>query len=102
METIELYRTNKKALQFMGEKIAVSSDKNTYNDGGRWTVYALYKTESGKFVCSIERVTCWQGESSESVSKVVLNESDVIAFLGQSDSAHDIYHQAGIANVEVI
>jgi poly-beta-hydroxyalkanoate depolymerase len=102
METITLERTDQKDLRFNGELLAVCNNKNPYNDGGRWTVYALYKTEKGKFVCSIERVTRWQGESDHSEVTVCQSESDVIEALGQSDAAKSVYIDAGIDNVEIV
>lgn len=76
-------------------KAEVSSQKKR----GRWTTLALYRTESGRYVCHTIGRTQRPGEHDRYSGQVCETEADVIAFFGQRWLAKKLYDQAGIRNV---
>lgn len=102
MEEIIIERDNAPNLKFKGEGVAAASSKNTYNDGGRWTILKLFRTAGGKFVCQTIGVTCWQGERDRYSGAVCETEAEVIAYFGHGWLAKELYEEACIEDVESV
>ena len=102
MREITVERDNAADLRFTGVNLAWASSKDPYNNGGRWTELALYKTKGGKFVCAEVGRTCWQGEHDRFGGAVCETEQEVIKYFGHGRLAKDIYEVAGINAAEEV
>ena len=97
MEAFTLDNTYNRPLAFTGVLLAESSNKRTYNNGGRWSNYSLYRTKAGKLIGHVEHVTCWQGEKNRAYCRVLEDtQDDIVDFFGLGEAAKDIYCQANI------
>lgn len=102
MREITVERDNAADLRFTGVNLAWASSKDPYNNGGRWTELALYKTKGGKFVCAEVGRTCWQGEHYRFGGAVCETEQEVIKYFGHGRLAKEIYEVAGINAAEEV
>lgn len=101
-DTYTIDRTDAPNIKFAGVRLGIVSSRDPYNDGGRWTDYALFRTKSGKYIAAIVHVTCWQGESDQCTARICDTVQDAINFLGHSDSAKELYAIAGIEDIETV
>lgn len=95
-------RDNDVDLKFKGQRLAVATSKEAYNDRGRWFNLTLYQTIGGKYICQKEDVTCWQGERNRNQAIVCETIDEVKAFFGNGWVSKEIYEIAGIENFETI
>lgn len=93
-------------LIFEGELICRVDNKEENTKGGRlksarWTELELYRTSSGKFVCSKVGRSDKAGEHQQHAAAFFnpKNEKGVIEFFGQGWLSKELYEKAGIANV---
>ena len=102
MEKFTVQRDNEPNIIFCGELIASASTSdnnacgNYSGDVGRWTVLKLYRTASGKYICSRIGRTRWQGEHDRYSGAVCENVQEVIDFFGHRWLAKELYDEAGI------
>jgi hypothetical protein len=69
---------------------------------GRWTELRLYKTKSGKYICSCVGRTRWQGEHDRFSGSVCDSIDEVISFFGNGWLAKELYEEAKIdASIEI-
>ena len=74
-------------ISFTGELLA-AADNRVNRDGNRanrWTEIEIYRTKGGKYVASIERKTCWQGEEDNTTADSFVAAAEVIEFLKQDN-----------------
>lgn len=71
---------------------ASSRDNNTT----RWTELELYKTQTGKFVCSEIGYTQWQGERDHYKAKACNSVEEVTQFFGHGWLAKRLYETANL------
>lgn len=83
-------------IAFRGDLIAAVSSEP---DRGRWTELALYRTDSGRFICHTIGRTQRPGEHDRYSGRVCETEADVIGFFGQRWLAKKLYDEAAISNV---
>ena len=102
IKLIKLNNDNAPDIKFNGELIAASSNRDHYNDGGRWDEIRLYKTDIGKYITHDINFTLWGGETSKYKATVCDTVDDVIDALGYSDLAKEIYCGAKIECDETI
>lgn len=96
-------RQNARPIKFSGEKIASTDSRQGSN--GRWTELALYKTDSGKYVCEKIGLTLWQGgEGGRNTDEAVVCESitEVVEYFGLGWLAKEIYQKVNIDIAEEI
>lgn len=79
MNQITLHRTGLPPIKFMGEEIASGSTRG--NNSTRWTTIRLYRSKGGKWLYSIERRTCWQGEKDHVEAGSVATPQELIEVL---------------------
>lgn len=109
MEVFEVIRDNDRNLKFKGECIASASSSanqamgSSYSGSvGRWTELRLYKTASGKYICSSIGRTQWQGEHDRHSGAICETQSKVVDFFGNGWLAKDLYEAAGIdSSIEI-
>jgi len=102
MSAHEIQIDNEPNIRFEGELIAEVQSDDSYIDRGRWKVFKLWRTPSGKFVCQTILRSSWGGESDGFCGKVCLNDASVIDFFGHSALAKRLYRQANISDVIVV
>lgn len=102
MDTITLTRDDARDVRFSGEEIAsvssrdpVSGPRNT-----RWTELTLYRTASGRLVCSEVGRTQWQGEHDRHRVYIADDGADLVGELGTGWLAKELYDEAGIECIE--
>jgi hypothetical protein len=95
-------RDNEPDIKFVGVRIgsASTSPDSGHPDfsgsAGRWRVLRLFRTPSGKFICSRSDMTQWQGERDRDSGAVCETEAEVIKFFGLGALAKELYTDAGI------
>jgi hypothetical protein len=95
-KTYTVPRDGKPDLRFEGEELASASTKTIDGPGqNRFYRFTLFKTSKGKYVCHTEYVTYWQNEDGTSEAMICDTVQDVIECFGFSDSAKEMYAEAG-------
>jgi hypothetical protein len=79
MQEQKLTRTDKRPLVFTGEEIAADNTKTL--NSTRWSKVTVYRTEKGKFVVGLGRITCWQGERDHYSAEVVLSIEEACSYI---------------------
>lgn len=107
MDTITLPIDNAPSIRFSGKKVAhvTSAGKRTAGRGPntRWSELALYRTESGRFVCHQVGRSQISGERDRLSGKVCASAEEVQEFFGHRWLAMRLYEIAGIdAVVEIV
>lgn len=108
METITLPRTGEKPLRFKGKLIAKtetsSNDASPAYSGmtGIWSIYRIYETQQGRYVCQLVTHSQWQGDSSTYGVKICATPEEVSDFFGFGWIGKDLYRQAGFEFVEEV
>jgi EXLDI family protein len=86
MEKYTIKRDGLPPLAFTGEQIASASNRiRGGNDSTRWTEVKLYRTQAGKYVALVERVTQWQGESDHRTATSKATAAEVIEWLKEGE-----------------
>ena len=98
---ITVLRDNARDLKFTGEQIAFVTSK-TADKGDRWTELTLYRTGSGKLICSQVGFTCWEKEHDRHTGAVCETNDEVIEFFGLGWLAKELYAEAKIDTSETI
>jgi len=102
-DVITVRRDNKPSLCFTGETVVHVTDScRAPNTPGCRTEMILYKTRSGKFVCSGIQHTACGSEQDTHNAVVCKDEADVIEFFGHGRLAQMVFDKAGIADVEMV
>jgi hypothetical protein len=102
-KTFTIERDNLPDLTFKGELIASANGKGHQGDSqNRWWHYRLHKTTGGKFVCSKEYQTQWQGESGSFEAKVCDSEEEIVSYFGHDDLGKEIFEEACIDTAETV
>lgn len=103
---ITVERDNEPSIVFNGELVASarSSDNNPASSSysgsvGRWTELSLYRTASGKYVCSRIGRTRWVEEHDRYSGAVCETVQEVIDFFGHRWLAKELYDKAGIEDI---
>lgn len=94
MDKITVKNDNAPDLRFTGELMATASSRS--NDTTRWTELELYKTQTGKFVCSEIGYTQWQGERDHYKAKACNSVEEVTQFFGHGWLAKRLYERANL------
>lgn len=94
MDKITVKNDNAPDLRFTGELMATASSRS--NDTTRWTELELYKTQTGKFVCSEIGYTQWQGERDHYKAKACNSVEEVTQFFGYGWLAKRLYERANL------
>ena len=94
MDKITVKNDNAPDLRFTGELMATASPQSA--SSGRWTELALYKTQTGKFVCSEIGYTQWQGERDHYKAKACNSVEEVTQFFGHGWLAKELYDEANL------
>jgi hypothetical protein len=87
MQKVIIKRDGLPPISFTGELLA-KADNRVNRDGNRanrWTEIEIYRTKGGRFIASIRRITCWQGESDHATAGAFATASEVIEFIKQDD-----------------
>jgi len=86
MEKVIIKRDGLPPISFTGESIGYSDNSVVGgNRANRWTAIEIYRTKGGKYVASIKRRTCWQGEADHDKAGSFATAAEVIDFLKQDD-----------------
>lgn len=111
IEMIRAKRTGERDLQFRGELLSETSDREFKGDGAdqdshQWDITRVYRTESGKYVVHVSHVSMYPGHDWQKAS-VVATLADVEALLTQdgedySGSVREALGHLGIDAVDVI
>lgn len=100
MDKITVKNDKAPDIRFTGEliaKVASSPDQahpRYSKQTGRWTELALYKTQTGKFVCSEIGCTSWIGEHTRYKAEVCDSVEEVTKFFGYGWLAKELYEKA--------
>lgn len=82
MEKVTIKRDGLPPIAFTGSEIGSASNEiQAGNRANRWTKVTIYRTQGGRYIASVNRLTCWQGESDACEAKSLATASEVIAFL---------------------
>ncbi len=106
MDNIRIQRDGDADLVFNGEIVAEvesspnNAQRNYSGSTGRWMVLKLYRTAGGKYVCSREGHTSWQGERTRYEAAVCTDVAGVIAFFEYGRFAKELYDLAGIETAQ--
>lgn len=100
VEEFTLTRDGGPDLSFKGVQIGFATNKDPYQQGGRWFNLRLWKTAGGKYICQKEDVTCRQGERDRSKVEVCETIDEVKQFFGQGWASKNLYYDAKIENIE--
>ncbi len=77
MEKHTIKRDGLPPIAFTGELIGAGDNRvQDGNRANRWIEINIYRTQAGKFVASVERFTCWQGENGDrsAISRATADE----------------------------
>lgn len=94
MDKITVKNDNAPDIRFTGELMGTASSRD--NNTTRWTELELYKTQTGKFVCSETGYTIWQGERDRYNAKVCDSVEEVTQFFGHGWLAKELYEKANL------
>lgn len=94
MDKITVKNDNAPDIRFTGELMEMASSRS--NDTTRWTELELYKTQTGKFVCSEIGYSQWQGERDHYKAKVCNSVEEVTQFFGYGWLAKRLYERANL------
>ena len=84
-------------LEIVGRRMArIASGDEHFNNKGRWTELAIYRTAAGKFVATEIGRTANPGERDRYSYWICSTEQDVVEYLGLGRLAKDLYRQARI------
>lgn len=90
-------------LEIIGRQIArIASGDKHFNNRGRWTELAIYRTAAGKFVATEIGRTANRGERDRHSYWICSTEQDVVECLGFGRLAKDLYRQAGIDAAQAV
>jgi hypothetical protein len=74
-------RTGQRPLSFDGESLATANSRHhAGKERNRWHEIEVWKTESGKFVCSVRYHTQWEGESAYD-DAIIFDSKEQVAIL---------------------
>ena len=87
MEKVIIKRDGLPPIAFTGEVIGSGSNSiQGGNRANRWTEVEIYRTKGGRFVVTLSRFTCWQGESDRHSAKSCATAAEVIDWLKEGES----------------
>lgn len=95
-EDLVLERDDGVDLEFKGVVLVYTTDKDPYNDRGRWKDFTLYQSIGGKYICQKEEITRWQGERDSSKIMVCNTIEEIKEFFGNNSLSEDIYFKMGM------
>lgn len=100
-ERFDVERDGEPDLRFVGYLIASANGRE--HDSNSWEHYRLYRTATGKFVCSNEFASQWQGTEDVYSAAVCESTDEITKFFGFSKLAKELYAEAGIdTTLEVV
>lgn len=86
MEQYKLTRTGQRPLEFIGEIIAEADSRvSAGRENNRWHELALYRTEGGQYVLSVDFQTQWQGEHDHQEAWILDSPDEVEGILTRLD-----------------
>ena len=87
MEKFIIKRDGLPPIAFTGERIASASNEiNSNGRANRWTEVKIYRSKGGKFIATLSRLTCWQGESDRHSAASFATAAEVIEWLKEGES----------------
>ena len=87
MEKLIIKRDGLPPIAFTGEEIASASNEiNSNGRANRWTVVKIYRSKGGKFIATLARITCWQGESDRHAAASFATAAQVIDWLKEGEA----------------
>jgi len=88
MEKIIIKRDGLPPIAFNGEKIGSGDNRIiSGNSANRWTEVAIYRTAGGRYVVSLARFTCWQGESDHHAATSKATSDEIIEWLKEGEDS---------------
>ena len=86
MEKFSIKRDGLPPIAFTGEEIASASNEiNSNGRANRWTSVKIYRTKRGKFIATLSRFTCWQGESDRHAAVSFETAAEIIDWLKEGE-----------------
>lgn len=87
MEKLIIKRDGLPPIAFTGERIASASNEiNSNGRANRWTEVKIYRSKGGKFIATLSRLTCWQGESDRHAAASFDTAPEIIDWLKEGES----------------
>lgn len=84
MKSTTIKRDGQPPIRFTGDEIGCGSTRD--HNSSRWVTVAIYRTQGGRYVAHVERVSQWQGERSTSDAASFGTAGEVIEWLRGSES----------------
>ena len=82
MENYKVKRDGLPPIVFTGEKIGHGTTRTVSGSGqNRWTDVDIYRTQGGKYIASIARMTIWEGESNRRTATSKPTAAEIIQWL---------------------
>ena len=98
MQNYTVKRDGLPPIVFTGEKIGHGTTKSVNGPGqNRWTEVDIYRTQGGKYITYVGRMTIWQGESDRRSATSKSAAEEIIQWLkddAESDTLGDASQEA--------